>query len=131
MVDLFPAPRTTAETRSARALGHRVVVPAGAEWAPTIPLWSPSEAVWRASLYHDVLYTARGNLTRTPVEVFDEHGHPRTVVSRKFADRFFLARMTAEGEPYWRRRAIYYGVRAAGLPIWIEKDQVSYAEASE
>ncbi|MCS3707174.1 hypothetical protein GGP62_002161 [Salinibacter ruber] len=129
MVDLFPEPRTTAQRRSAAALGHTVVVPPGAEWAPTVPFWEPSEAVWRASLPHDVLYRCRGNLTRTPVKVFNSCGHPRTLVSRKFADKFWLARMAAEGMPYWKRRAMYYSVRAAGLPVWIEKDQVSYDTA--
>jgi hypothetical protein len=129
MVDLFPEPRTTAQRRSATALGHTVVVPPGAEWAPTVPFWEPSEGVWRASLYHDVLYNARGNLTRTPVRVINSCGNPRTLVSRRFADRFWLARMAAEEVPYWKQRGFYYAVRAAGLPVWIEKDQVSYDTA--
>ncbi|MCS3827451.1 hypothetical protein GGP85_002921 [Salinibacter ruber] len=126
MPTLFPEPRTTTETRSQRALGHTIVVPAGAEWAPTVPFVEPSEGVWRASLYHDVLYRCRGNLTRTPARVFNSCGNPRTLVSRRFADRFWLARMAAEGVPYWKRRSMYYSVRAVGLPIWIEKDQVSF-----
>ncbi len=121
-----PSPRVTKSCRSASALGHRVAVPAGATWAPSVP-WEPSEAVWRASLYHDVLYSCRGDLTRTPVKVYDEHGHPRTVVGRRFADRFWLARMKTEGVPWWKRRGMYYAVRAGGYPIWLEDDEISYA----
>lgn len=101
-------------------------MPSGAEWAPTVP-WAPSEAVWRASLYHDVLYRAQGDLTRTPVRVWNAHGYPRTTVGRTFADRFWLARMEAEGVGLWKRRGMYYAVRAVGLPVWLEKDEISYA----
>lgn len=128
MTDLFPEPRTTEQPHKAQALGHVMLVPAGVEWFPNVP-WSPSEAVWEASLYHDVLYFCQGDLTRSPATLLRD-GKKVQDVGRHFSDRFFLQVMKEEGEPMWKRRAIYYTVRAIGYPVWLETDDVSSVEQS-
>jgi len=83
-------------------------VPSGyyTDWA-SIPravrwLYPPDTQAWRrAALYHDYCYS-----------------HLWPLVSKKHADKAFLALLKLDGVPWWRRRIFYTAVRIGGRGGW-------------
>lgn len=133
-----PDPRITEKERTAilRVAGdlYSMQVPEGTEWAPSIPkivqpITEPTEAVWWAALFHDVLYVWKGQVERSPARLqrlVDGEWVRVREVGRKFADDLFEAGIRKKEEDTCEakldRHLIYWGVRALGYPVWVEGD---------
>lgn len=97
--------------------GCVLTVPAGYTW----DLASVPRALWWAvapfslgdsgPLLHDYLYGCEG--VPPPGACL-----PHRTFARAEADALFLREMERDGIPWWRRRAAYLAVRAAGWAFW-------------
>jgi len=70
-----------------------------------------------AAIAHDELYRSHCVVRKIP-----NREHPKYTVhvdvDRKFADAVFLAIMAADEVSWWRRKTMYYAVRAFGAGNW-------------
>lgn len=97
--------------------GSRIIVPRGfvTDFAsvPRVPFayWLTGDTAHKASVIHDFLYRTKP-------------------CARSVADAVFLEAMGADGQPLWRRKLMWLGVRLFGEEAYDNEPPMNKGEAS-
>lgn len=134
MFDLPESRTTQSERRVFFKLGfgefYVMHVPEGTKWAPSVPqsvrpIFPIKESLWQGSLYHDILYRCKGDLSESDAELKTFDGTQWVQVQdvgRKFADRTLHKVMQMNDASLIYRNSVYWPVRFLGGPVWETDD---------